>query len=63
MGENLLSLPFTLLINDINEGYLSANGCTYVIIDNEAFDNSIKLVVLIYADETVMEVRKTYTNP
>ncbi len=52
-GENLSPLLFALFVNDI-EDHLLANGCIYVNIDNEAFDNYIKLLVLMYADDTIL---------
>ena len=52
-GENLSPLLFALFVNDIEE-YMLANGCSYVNIDNEALDNYIKLLVLMYADDTIL---------
>ncbi len=46
-------LLFALFVNDI-EDHLLANGCSYVNIDNEALDNYIKLLVLMYADDTIL---------
>ncbi len=46
-------LLFALFVNDI-EDHVLANGCSYVIIDNEALDNYIKLLVLMYADDTIL---------
>ncbi len=59
--EHLSALLFALFVNDI-EDYLLANGCSYVNIDNEALDNYIKLLVLMYADDTILvaDSRKTY---
>ncbi len=52
-GENMWPLLFALFVNDI-EDHLLANGCSYVNIDNEALDNYIKLLVLMYADNTIL---------
>ncbi len=44
------------------------NGCSYVNIDNEALDNYIKLLVLMYADDTILiadseeNLQKSYKN-
>ncbi len=46
-------LLFALFVNDI-KNHLLANGCSYVNIDNEVLDNYIKLLVLIYADNTII---------
>ncbi len=46
-------LLFALFVNNI-EDHLLVNGCSYVNIDNEALDNYIKLLVLMYADDTIL---------
>ncbi len=51
--ENLSPLLIALFVNDI-EDHLLANGCRYANIDNEALDNYIKLLVLMYADDTIL---------
>ncbi len=35
-------------------GNFQANGCSYVNIDNEALDNYIKLLLQMYADDTIL---------
>ncbi len=52
-GKNLSPLLFALFVNDI-EDHLLANGCSYVNIDNKALNSYIKLLVLMYADSTIL---------
>ncbi len=46
-------LLFALFVNDIKD-HLLTNGCNYVNVDNEALDNYIKVLVLRYADDTIL---------
>ncbi len=52
-GKNLSPLLFALFVNDI-EDHLLANGYSYVNIDNKALNSYIKLLVLMYADSTIL---------
>ncbi len=52
-GENLSPKLFTLFENDI-EDYLLGNSCHHVNIDIEALDNYLKLLVLMYPDDTIL---------
>ncbi len=52
-GENVSPLLFALFVNDI-EDHLLTNGCSYINFDNETLDNYIKVLVLMYADDTIL---------
>ena len=47
-GENLSPLLFSLFVNDIESEFLK-RGCSYINLDN-----FIRLMVLMYADETII---------
>ncbi len=51
--ENLSPLLFALFVTDIVD-HLLANSSSNVNIDNGALDNYIKLLVLMYADDTIL---------
>ena len=51
-GENL-SLLFALFVNDLEFSLLN-NDCHHVNFDLEDVDNMLRLVVLMYADDTVI---------
>ncbi len=46
-------LLYALFVNGI-EYNLLANGCSYINIDNDALDNSIQLLVVMYAEHTIL---------
>ena len=52
-GENLSPLLFALFINDL-ESYLLAKGNNYIDFDSDIINNFVKLLVLLYADDTVI---------
>ena len=52
-GENLSPLLFTLFINDL-EDFLLEHGCSFLNLSNETLDNYVKLLVLMYADDTLI---------
>ena len=51
-GENLSPLLFSLFVNDIESEFLK-HGCSYINI-NDQWDNVIKLLILMYADDTII---------
>ena len=51
-GENLSSHLFSLYVNDIEEQLLM-NNCNYVTIGDKWIDDMLKILVLMYADDTV----------
>ena len=51
-GENLSPLLFSLFVNDIENEFLK-HGCSYINIDAH-WDNFIRLLVLMYADDTII---------
>ena len=52
-GENLSPLLFSLFVNDIEEEFIS-NGCEYIKLNDEQLDNFIRLLILMYADDTII---------
>ena len=52
-GENLSPLLFSLFVNDIETEFIS-NGCKYIELDDEQLDNFIRLLILMYADDTII---------
>ncbi len=52
-GENLSPLLFSLYVNDIEEHQLE-NNCNYVSIGDKWVDDMLKVLVLMYADDTVI---------
>ena len=52
-GENLSPLLFSLFVNDIEEEFIS-NGCRYIELDDEQLYTFIRLLNLMYADETII---------
>ena len=52
-GENLSPLLFSLFLNDV-ENYLLSKTSANVLISDENFDVYLKLVVILYADDTVL---------
>ncbi len=52
-GENLSPLLFAFYVNDI-ESHLLGNNCDYVNFDDDFVNSYLKLLVLMYADDTVI---------
>ena len=52
-GENLSPLLFSLFLNDLDT-FLQSQDCNGVNIDDEASADLLKLLVLLYADDTVI---------
>ena len=52
-GENLSPLLFSLFVNDIEEEFIS-KGCKYIELNDEQIDNFLKLLILMYADDTII---------
>lgn len=52
-GENLSPLLFSLFVNDLEE-FLSQQGCDHLNPDSSMFDKFFKLLVLMYADDTII---------
>ena len=53
-GENLSPLLFALYVNDIEE-YMLKNNCVYLNIDNDEYIcEKLKLLLLLYADDSVI---------
>lgn len=52
-GENLSPLLFSLFINDIEQEFIS-KGCKYIEFNDELLDNFIRLLILMYADDTII---------
>ena len=57
-GENLSPLLFSQYINDLEE-YLLANGNNFIDFKDEICDSYVKLLVLLYDDDTI--VLSTYS--
>ena len=52
-GENLSPLLFSLFINDLEESLIE-HGSEYLAFDMENIDGLLRLVVIMYADDTVI---------
>ena len=52
-GENLSPFLFALYINDL-EDFLSSNNCVGLSIENSEINVYLKLLILLYADDTVI---------
>ena len=52
-GENLSPLLFSLYVDDL-ENYLSERGCAYISCDDITVDRYLRLMVLMYADDTIV---------
>jgi len=52
-GEILSPMLFSLYVNDL-ENYLTECGNPYVELKNEMYNNYVKLLVLLYADDTII---------
>ena len=52
-GENLSPFLFSLFVNDL-EDFLSANGCSTIKIGVDEIDNLMKLMLVMYADDTIL---------
>ena len=52
-GENLSPLLFSLFVNDIEEEFISS-GCSYITLNDNQLDNLIRLLILMYADDTII---------
>ena len=52
-GENLSPLLFSLYINDLEE-YLLAKGNNFIDFKDEICNNYMKLLLLLYADDTIV---------
>ena len=52
-GENLSPFLFALFINDI-EGFLTQNGCDPIQVTGADIHTYLKLLVIMYADDTVL---------
>lgn len=52
-GENLSPLLFSLFVNDL-EDYFSASGCKPISVADSDVGNLIKVMVLMYADDTIL---------
>ena len=52
-GENLSPLLFSLFVNDIEDEFIKM-GCKFLEFNDEQLDNFIKLLVLMYADDTII---------
>ncbi len=56
-GKNLSPLLFTFYINDTENKLLECN-CSFPDFDHDLINSYLKLLVLMYADDTVVIVRK-----
>ena len=52
-GENLSPLLFSLFVNDIEEEFIS-KVCKYIELNDEQLDNFIRLLIIMYADDTII---------
>ena len=52
-GENLSPMLFALYVNDIEDSLLG-NHCNYLLFDDEFLDLHLNLLVMMYADDTVI---------
>ena len=52
-GENLSPLLFSLFVNDL-EDYLTEYGCQPITFADVELDNMLKVMVLMYADDTIL---------
>ena len=52
-GENLSPLLFSLFVNDIEEEFINS-GCSYITLNDNQLDNLIRLLILMYADDTII---------
>ena len=52
-GEILSPMLFSLYVNDL-ENYLTRSGNPYVELKNEMYNNYVKLLLLLYADDTII---------
>ena len=52
-GENLSPLLFSLFVNDIEEEFINS-GCKYIELNDAQLDNFIRLLILMYADDTII---------
>jgi hypothetical protein len=52
-GENLSPMLFAMYVNDL-ETYLTDNGCQPLQFGNEELNNLCNIVVLMYADDTIL---------
>lgn len=52
-GENLSPFLFSLFINDI-EDYFMNNDCTHLDFDSNVISDYMKLMIILYADDTVI---------
>jgi len=52
-GENVSRILFSLYLNDL-ENYLLSNGSPFLEINSNDLDVYLKLIVLLYADDTVV---------
>ena len=52
-GENLSPLLFSLYVNDL-ENYLLSNGSEFINLKDDDLNHYLKLLVLLYADDTVI---------
>ena len=52
-GENLSPMLFSLFVNDI-EDHLLDNDCDFIKVGDEWIDTMMKVLVLMYADDTVI---------
>ena len=52
-GENLSPILFSLFVNDL-EDYLTVNNNDYLSFNNDLCNNLLKILVLLYADDTII---------
>ena len=52
-GENLSPLLFAIFVNDIEDSLLE-NDSNYILFDNDFLDVHLNLLVMMYADDTVI---------
>lgn len=52
-GENLSPMLFAIYVNDL-EQYLTDKGCEHLHFGDQELSNFLKLVVLMYADDTIL---------
>ncbi len=52
-GENMSSLLFAFYVNDLKEKFIEHNG-NYLDIDNDILNAYLRIMVLMYADDTVL---------
>ncbi len=52
-GENLSPLLFALYVNDIEDSLIE-NSCNYLLFNEDVLDLHLKLLVMMYADDTVI---------